>query len=186
MGKRIKPVASMVSTNEELQKNVACTNDIPQVEGASPLLRKQLSAEEQKKIDAFDALQNENTRLTEENSDIKDKLAEYIDEIDDLKKQLKAKPTTASIDSEQVAALKKEVAELKDANAKYLTKISELTFENAKMTSEIQTLKELDTPIDDCAKLDANPMHEEMAKQKAQAYRNVYRTRSMNGYSDWN
>lgn len=61
-------------------------------------------------------------------------------EIASLKKQLEAAK------AKKPAADKKQLEALRDENDKYLMKISELTFENARLTAQIENLKKPPTP----------------------------------------
>ena len=77
------------------------------------------------KLEQFEKLEKAAAELSAENQALKDKLAEYV--------QNAQKPKTNEFE--------KELAQLRDENDKYLMRISELTFENAKMHAELDELK---------------------------------------------
>ena len=84
-------------------------------------------------IDELGALRLEVKRLNEENAQLTDKLAAYIEAQQDNK-------ADDSCISSELDKLRYENNALRDENDKYLMKISELTFENAKLTSQLQQL----------------------------------------------
>lgn len=89
-------------------------------------------------IDELGALKLEVKRLNEENSQLTDKLAAYIEAQQDSK-------ADDSCISAELDKLRYENNALRDENDTYLMKISELTFENAKLMSQLQQLSK-DTP----------------------------------------
>ena len=89
-------------------------------------------------IDELGALRLEVKRLNEENAQLTDKLAAYIEAQQDSK-------ADDSCISAELDKLRYENNALRDENDTYLMKISELTFENAKLMSQLQQLSK-DTP----------------------------------------
>ena len=89
-------------------------------------------------IDELGALRLEVKRLNEENAQLTDKLAAYIEAQQDNK-------ADDSCISSELDKLRYENNALRDENDTYLMKISELTFENAKLMSQLQQLSK-DTP----------------------------------------
>ena len=89
-------------------------------------------------IDELGALRLEVKRLNEENAQLTDKLAAYIEAQQDNK-------ADDSCISAELDKLRYENNALRDENDTYLMKISELTFENAKLMSQLQQLSK-DTP----------------------------------------
>ena len=89
-------------------------------------------------IDELGALRLEVKRLNEENAQLTDKLAAYIEAQQDSK-------ADDSCISAELDKLRNENNALRDENDTYLMKISELTFENAKLMSQLQQLSK-DTP----------------------------------------
>ena len=106
------------------------------------------------KLDAFEKMEKAVSDLSAENSALKDKMAEYVEEISALREQAKAqnvvekevikeivKEIPAADAQEEIEKLKKELKSMQDENDKYLMRISELTFENAKMTAKMNNAK---------------------------------------------
>ena len=89
-------------------------------------------------IDELGALRLEVKRLNEENAQLTDKLAAYIEAQQDNN-------ADDSCISAELDKLRYENNALRDENDTYLMKISELTFENAKLMSQLQQLSK-DTP----------------------------------------
>ena len=89
-------------------------------------------------VDELGALRLEVKRLNEENAQLTDKLAVYIEAQQDSK-------ADDSCISAELDKLRYENNALRDENDTYLMKISELTFENAKLMSQLQQLSK-DTP----------------------------------------
>lgn len=106
------------------------------------------------KLAQFEKLERVSAELTAENQALKDRLAEYIQ-------------TAASPKADQ------DAERLRAENDEYLMRISELTFENAKLHAEIDRLKQASSS----SAPDQTPPR---AK-----YTNIYRN-GMNGYSSWN
>lgn len=112
------------------------------------------------KLEQFDKLQQQVLDLSVENDTLKAKIAEYIE-------KLQEKP---AVDP----GVERELKELRDQNDQYLMRISELTFENAKLQSEFDTFKKrMGT---DHPKENVNTPYSH----------SVYRGVALNGYSSWN
>ena len=92
------------------------------------MVKRDFSESELEKLDRLESVEKANYELVNENTDLKDRIAGYLSEIDDLKK------TAAKM-------YENKIAELKEENTKLLVKISELTFDLAKAESELDTLK---------------------------------------------
>lgn len=117
------------------------------------------------KLETLEKTEKALADMAKENAALKDKLAEYVEEIE----ALRAGEGGAAVDRDA------ELKALRDENDSYLMKISELTFENAKLKAEAaETAKK-------AAGLSAKPV------QRGPTYANVYRNAaSANGYSSWN
>ena len=133
------------------------------------------------KLEAYEKLEKTVSALNKENAALKDKVAEYVEEVTELREKVKntvvkevIKEVVKEVPVEgSSAALEKEVKALREENDEYLIKISELTFENAKLKCEAE----------EAAK--AKPVKSE--HPKVQPYPNVYRnSAALNGYSAWN
>ena len=129
-------------------------------------------------IDELGTLKLEVKRLNEENSQLTDKLAAYIEAQQDRK-------ADDSCISAELDKLRYENNALRDENDKYLMKISELTFENAKLTSQLQQLSK------DTAEVHI-PAQTEQCQQKISRQKNALAIPSnvpyskANGYQSWN
>jgi chromosome segregation ATPase len=164
---------------------------ISDVQNASTRLA---AAEE--KADAVAAVEAQNVKLTKENAQLTDKLAEYLEELNSLREQvknpkiverivekpvevIKEVPSAGNNDkfAAEIAKLQTEVNKLQTENDEYLVKISELTFENAKLTSAMQELSKKSGSTAQAAPVQDGPEWQ----------RNVYRDSDrLNGYSSWN
>ena len=129
-------------------------------------------------IDELGALRLAVKRLNEENAQLTDKLAAYIEAQQDNK-------ADDSCISSELDKLRYENNALRDENDTYLMKISELTFENAKLMSQLQQLSK-DTPEVQV------PVQTEQCMQKNSSQKvaptipsNVPYVRA-NGYQSWN
>ncbi len=156
---------------------------------AMPKLIPSASSNEMK--EKIDSLEKHCVELEEANAKLTDSINTYLEEIDALKKS--SKPAGAddslkkSLDSatQEVSKLKKELKELRQENDDYLIKISELTFENAKMTSRLQEIEKQ-------AAMTGVPTHGSSAKPRLKPstatmpnqpqFANPY---LQNGYQDW-
>ena len=113
----------------------------------------QMTAEAKEKLEKYDALEKSVGALSKEKEHLEAKVAEYaeklaelktaadqihdlVEENSKLKKQLENMPSASS----NAEALKREIKSLRDEADGYLVKISELTFENAKMSSQLDEL----------------------------------------------
>jgi len=150
----------------------------------------------EEKADVVAAVEAQNVKLTKENAQLTDKLAEYLEELNSLREQvknpkvverivekpvevIKEVPSAGNNDkfAAEIAKLQTEVNKLQTENDEYLVKISELTFENAKLTSAMQEL----------SKKSGSTAQAAPAQNGPEWQRNVYRDSDrLNGYSSWN
>ena len=115
-----------------------------------------VSGEVLAKLEQFEKLQQAVSDLTSENALLKDKLAEYVQKLGEAEKP------------------SQDLAKLRDENDQYLMRISELTFENAKMQAQLDQLQK-------------QAERKNAAAQTRRTYsNNVYRGVAINGYSSWN
>ena len=88
--------------------------------------------------DELAVLKAEVLRLNEVNAQLTDKLAAYIEENAAEKSNLeKSNLENSSSISVELESLRSEMNAVRDENDKYLMRISELTFENAKLNSQL-------------------------------------------------
>lgn len=192
MAKKKKPVDQEFNTVEMKDgsvtehrsvENATVLESIENKTGGTVEIRDEIK----QKLEAFEKMEKVVSDLSAENSALKDKMAEYVEEITSLREQVKnpnvvekivekevIKEVPVANDTEEIEKLRKEIKSLQDENDKYLMRISELTFENAKMTATINnSAKKQSAPGDPAG--------------SQQQYRNVYRNMGrMNGYSSWN
>lgn len=160
MSKKIKPVNECLG--EAVYAN--CENSDKTVAQAlaekAPVAGGKFNDEVKAQLEKVEALEAELVKLTQENDELKEKLAEYIEKV-------------SKLEAGQAQNGEKREKELVEENDKYLMKISELTFENAKLTAQNQQLKK-----------DGGAPGKPMSNSN---YPNVYRNYpDSNGYVSWN
>ena len=189
MAKKKKPVDQEFNTVEmkdgavassQMPENATVLEKIENQTGGTFEIRDEIK----QKLEAFEKMEKAIAQLSSENSALKDKMAEYVEEITALREQAKTpkvvekevikevfKEVPSSKDSVEIEKLKKEISSLREENDTYLMRISELTFDNAKMTAKMNNMN----------------VQKTSPAPAAQQFRNVYRnSRKLNGYSSWN
>ena len=172
-------------------------DDIIEKASSSKFLSR-LTPEMVEKLEKIDVLEKHCLELEEENAKLSDSVSSYLEEIEALKSK---KAIEAQVDGEMsIADLKKELEQarkeaveirkslkdLREENDNYLLKISELTFENAKLTSQLQE-------IEKSLAMSATPTHSSTIRKAAVSpstgtmknqpqFANPY---LQNGYQDW-
>lgn len=157
-----------------------------------------LTPEMVEKLEKIDALEKHCLELEEQNSKLSESINSYLEEIETLKSK---KAAEVQIDGEmslvdlkkeldqarkEIAEMRKSLKELREENDSYLMKISELTFENAKLTCQLQE-------IEKSMVMSASPTHNTSARVAAvrpntgtmknqPKFANPY---LQNGYQDW-
>ena len=157
-----------------------------------------LTPEMVEKLEKIDALEKHCLELEEQNSKLSESINSYLEEIEILKSK---KAAEVQIDGEmslvdlkkeldqarkEIAEMRKSLKELREENDSYLIKISELTFENAKLTCQLQE-------IEKSMVMSASPTHNTSARVAAvkpntgtmknqPKFANPY---LQNGYQDW-
>ena len=181
-------VASMPQTdsldNEDLDELLAEESKAEE-KTTTKILPSSSNAEMKEKIET---LEKHCVELEEANAKLSDSINTYLEEIDVLKKKSSTTGLDASLKNSfdaEIAKLKKELKELRQENDDYLIKISELTFENAKMTSRLQEIEKqaamTEVPTHGSpAKLRLKPSTATMPNQPQ--FANPY---LQNGYQDW-
>jgi uncharacterized coiled-coil DUF342 family protein len=160
-----------------------------------------MTAEAKEKLEKYDALEKSVCSLSKEKEHLEAKVAEYAEKLAELKtaadqihdlveenSKLKKQLEHASSQSSSSEAMKREIKSLRDEADGYLVKISELTFENAKMSSQLDELskKLADTGVSPNQKQfspnAAPPVQGGLRPPHVDAY-NPYKN---NGYGAWN
>lgn len=140
--------AEIAKEEKNEQQSIETAEDV-----RPPSMKKRdFTAEELEKLDKFDVQTETCNRLLNENDELRDRLAQYIEENESLKND----------------------------NSKFLMKISELTFDLAKITSEFDALKCAKQPQYASKQVQQN-VQTNPSKQVPYQY-----PRQNNGYSDWN
>ena len=149
MGKKVKPstLLDSASTRQEVSQEQKVFEDASLV-GNGPM-----TAEAKEKLEKYDALEKSVGTLSKEKEVLEAKLAEYADRLAELQtaadqiselneenEKLKKELVDAKDESKEVYALKKEIEAQKDEINNYLVRISELTFENANLTCQLDEL----------------------------------------------
>lgn len=203
MGKKIRPKNLLNdSSDADIPNEGSKMGDEPQttvIEDKNPALisTKILPADIKEKLENYDALEKNVKSLSEENSNLQKKLAEYIeknnsnknDDIEKLKAeivQLNQRLELAQAKAKEEYEMKLENDRLKDENEKYLMKISELTFENANLTCQ---LDELSKSIQQTGKThNQNKFGLGQPQERTRlspSYRDAYDPYVNNGYGTW-
>ena len=155
MGKKIKP-RSLMGDEQEIpmaqpmqgSPTSSIEETLEKIEDTTPLVGNgPMTAEAKSKLEKYDALEATVLGLTNEKQELEAKVAEYIEqmsalkeEVSKLKKDLAKKPKPEKEDTDEVLALKKEAKALREEADGYLVKISELTFENANLTCQLNEM----------------------------------------------
>lgn len=198
MAKRIKPknlLDNSSSSNEsadillDASKNNAVedTDNSIADSNESSLIGARITSADKEKLDKYDALEKTVLELTSKNEMLEAKIAEYVeklskveestsqnDEITKLKNEIAElkKNNKSDNESKEVAKLKNECKLLRDEADGYLVKISELTFENANLTCQLEEASKKMNPV-------KAPSRNFKPMMRNREYRN-------NGYDSWN
>ena len=157
-----------------------------------------LTPEMVEKLEKIDVLEKHCLELEEENAKLSDSVSSYLEEIEALKSKraietpLDGEMSMLDLKREldearhEIAEMRKSLKDLREENDNYLLKISELTFENAKLTSQLQE-------IEKSLAMSATPIHESSVRRAVvqpstgtmknqPQFANPY---LQNGYQDW-
>lgn len=161
-----------------------------------------LSAEDAKKLEQFEAMEKSLAALAEEKSALEAKVAEYVEQLEALKsssdeivslnaskQKLEAKCKSLEEKVAKAQKLEQEVKDLRDENDQYLIKISELTFENANLTSQMSDIeskmkKNGNVPNQSSFKPASGPQ-QQMSRRLSLPRRDAYNPYANNGYGSW-
>ena len=132
--------------NEDLDDLLA--EEVAEEKPVSKILPSSSNSELKEKIAT---LEKHCVELEEANAQLTDSINTYLEEIDALKRSNdgesggeeesnEALKKALDAANSEISKLKRSEKELREENDSYLMKISELTFENAKMTSQLQEL----------------------------------------------
>ena len=150
MSRKIKPNALFDETSAmpEIVSDTTATSIKPNE--SLPENTMMMSTEDIEKLEKYDAMEKSLADISQEKSILEAKVAEYASKIEELKdsnsqiaklenekKLLEAKCKSLEEKCSKFLNLEKELAMARDENDKYLIKISELTFENANLESQL-------------------------------------------------
>lgn len=189
MAKRNKMKSLLEETPTAAEESIEQESDLNEEALASSSIvgNGKLTAEGKEKLEKYEALEQSVSALTQENEMLKAKVTEYVeklaasdtkkleDELNDLKKKLEEAKSYAN----EVGSLQKKVKELRDEADGYLMKISDLTFENANLTCQLNEAASKSAG----ASTHAPNMH--TSQGLARPRRDVYNPYKNNGYGTW-
>jgi chromosome segregation ATPase len=210
MGKKVKPKSLLEGSttyvdNTSLNNNI---NDDNSSVDAIPILNKMLSNADQEKLEKYPAMEQQIIDLTNQNTELQTKIEELLlnasnntteslaqpDEIEQLKSRISELEYQLKVEKTKFASntikFEDEIKALRDENDNYLVKISELSFDNARMTCE---LNELTKSIKDKTDMVMNqpkftPTNNNPKKDTSTLgtpFRNPYNPYANNGYGSW-
>lgn len=149
MAKKLKPVAS--ECNQPIPSNASAGEalvsaldakttsiEIASTPQAFKINPGAYTSEEKAKLERYDQVMQQNAMLLKEKEELQEKIAEYLMELETLRSEKKGKKLAAAKDSkaeEELSKLRIEYKDLQTASDSYLMKISELSFENAKLSA---------------------------------------------------
>lgn len=132
------------------QKTCAEPSTLPTSNG---IVGARITDEQREKLEKYDALKETVTELLKEKEVLEQKVLEYVEKLEACKDStstieklnaeisaLKAKLESSSSNESKMLSLEKELKALKDENTSHLVRISELTFENANLTCQLDEL----------------------------------------------
>ena len=210
MGKKVKPKSlldgSSLQTIEKTDNN-ELTRDIEIEVGYVPELNRRLTQDDIEKLEKYSALEQTVIDLTKQNAELQTKIEEYVnklnaassdkstdeqtstnEELEAIKAELKkAKADLASYVG-KTYVFEQDMKALRDENDQYLMKISDLTFEVAMKTSQLNELsknaQQTSTVVNQKTFQPVNDVQNDTPKQ-AKPFVNPYNPYINNGYGTW-
>lgn len=182
MSKKVKPVFEDAPAKPDSPSSVVESINGTSASAQPKVGPKSLTKEMVEKLEQFDAIVEQNAALLKEKDILEEKIAEYIAEINELKSKDADASKVSQLEDEN-ASLKKENSELQKAYDKFLVRISDLNFENSKLTCQIQELTK-----GQCMSKSINePKTREVPEfTQPNAPVDPYNPYANNGYSQWN
>jgi chromosome segregation ATPase len=210
MGKKVKPKSLLEGSttyvdNTPLNNNI---NDDNSSVDTLQILNKTLSNTDQEKLEKYPAMEQQIIDLTNQNNELQAKIEELLvnttnntneslaqpEEIEQLKSRISELEYQLITEKNKCASktikFEDEIQMLRNENDNYLVKISELSFDNARMTCE---LNELTKSIKDKTETVINqpkftPTNNNPVKDPSTLgtpFRNPYNPYANNGYGTW-
>ena len=195
MPKKIKPNTLFDEKPEEKELSLGGTPAaIVGADENSIVGNKRMSSEDAKKLEQFEAMEKSLASLAEEKAMLEAKVAEYAEKLEALKssadeisklevekQELESKCKALEEHAAGAQKLEKEAKSLKDENDQLLIKISELTFENANLASQ---LAEFEKKAKAHGHIPNQGQFQPMSGL-AQPRRDAYNPYANNGYGTW-
>ena len=161
-----------------------------------------MSSADAEKLAKYDAMEKSLASMSAEKDALEAKIAEYIEKIDSFKnaddeirtlhdrcKELEEKCKNNEKCIADAADLKKQVENLQNENDQYLIKISELTFENANLASQLSELERRAKSNGNVANQNSfkpvNGPQPQMSRNLASPMKDAYNPYANNGYGSW-
>lgn len=198
MGKKIKPSNLLEPMHDDVlnvvQENVSSANEYEEVfEDQSIVGNGLMTADAKAKLEKYDALEKSVADLAREKEILEAKVAEYVEKLaklEDADKTIKklekenAKLKKSSGSSKDAEKLIRENKALRDEADGYLVKISELTFENANLTCQLNEITKNNGNVKNQKHLapGGRGANGRLRRPNEDAY-NPYKN---NGYGTWN
>lgn len=190
MAKKLKPVAQecnqdfsseTASFPSEMSSSKSSSVEVASTPQAFKINPGAYTSEEKAKLEQYDQVMQQNAILLKEKEELQEKIAEYLMELETLRNEKKSKKASVVKDSkaeEELSKLRIEYKDLQTASDGYLMKISDLSFENAKLTAQLRELESAQS--NNVAPATVQPTA--MPRLEHPAF-NPYRH---NGYESWN
>lgn len=176
MAKKIKPVSDECLMDNSSNKDELSEQSNEVQFNVQNIVSSNLTRDQVEKLEKYSQLETVNKQLIKENSELRDRIAEYLVELDKLRANKCVDKTSSDI---ELAQLKIDYKTLQDASDGYLMRISELTFENAKLNAQLNEISNKSYGIQ-CSENQINK------KSNTAIERPVYNPYKQNGYSSWN
>lgn len=198
MGKRVKPTSLLDEQPANVSAPIPDSTENEDV--GSVIGHGRLTDKDKEKLEKYDALEKAVIELSKEKDKLESKIAEYAEklssvdsnEVATLKEKiasLEKELADAKSSSSEMNSLKKECKALRDEVDGYLMKISELTFENANLTCQLDELSKN-------ARSNANVVNQSKFSPRAGTQNNIrgglaqpntdaYNPYRNNGYGTW-
>jgi CHAT domain-containing protein len=210
MGKKVKPKSLLDGSSLQIIEktdNNELTRDIEIEVGYVPELNRRLTQDDIEKLEKYPALEQTVIDLTKQNAELQTKIEEYVnklnaassdkstdeqtsvnEELEAIKAELKkAKADLASYVG-KTYVFEQDMKALRDENDQYLMKISDLTFEVAMKTSQLNELsknaQQTGTVVNQKTFQPVNDVQNDTPKQ-AKPFVNPYNPYINNGYGTW-
>lgn len=218
MGKKVKPKSLLEGSTiyiDSSANNEVSVNDEQSPDISITSTNSFMTPSDVDKLEKYDAMEKNMSDLIAENTELKEKLEEYMmnakdsenesghevgnihedaEEVNELKAKIAALHKQLDVEKTRAASkiikLEDEIKALRDENDNYLMKISEITFDNARMTAE---LNELTKSVQEKTDLVMNQPKFTPNNNKPMVdnsslgtpYRNPYNPYANNGYGTW-